>query len=171
MTTESKDAQAIASNEGKKLSKKEQTQARIDANVNAIKASMSLDLDSLTTSGGKDALQIVAESKGSTLDALKEAREVEDEFALTTTLVMHDFGKIAAKANKEMKNISHTFGMTGRDHLDISVGRDGSTDLRMVHHATNTNAGPLKVAVADFGAAMAIFEAQESSADAVKEKA
>lgn len=168
MTTETKEA---AATETKKLSKQEIVQARIAANVEAIKATVALDIDSLTTSGGKEALQIVAESNGSNLEELKKAQHIEDEFTLTATLVMHDLGKTAAKANAEMKNLSHTFPMTGRNHLDISVGRDGTTDLRMVRHSTNTSAGPLKAAVADFGAAMAIFEAQESAAAATKEKA
>lgn len=154
------------STEPKALTKQE----RIAANVLAIKASMTLDTESSTVTGGKDALQIVAESNNSSLEELKKAHQVEDEFVLTTTMVMHDLGKTAAKANKEMKNLSHTFGMTGRNHLDISVGRGGETDLRMVRHATNTNAGPLKAAVADFGAAMAIFEAAETSAEEVKAK-
>lgn len=164
--------EAAEAAEPKKMSKKEIAQARIAANVQAIQGMLEPDFDSLTVSGGKDALRHVAESHGSNLDEIKKVHDIENEFALCSTIAMHNIGKLAAKANKEMKSLSHTFPMVGRDHFDVSVNRDGTTDLRMVRHSTNTNAGALKEAVADFGAAMAIFEAQESSADEVsKEKA
>jgi hypothetical protein len=157
--------------DGKKLSKKEIAQQRIAANVAAIEATLVLDSDALTVTGGKEALAIVAEANGSNMDEIKRVQAIEDEFTLCSTMAMHNLATQAAKANKEMQTISNSFPMVGRSHLDVAVHRSGQTDLRMVRHSTNTNAGPLKEAVANFATAMAIYEAQESSAAEVKEKA
>ena len=57
------------------LSQKEIAQQRIAANVAAIEATLVLDTDALTVTGGKEALAIVAEANGSNMDEIKRVQD------------------------------------------------------------------------------------------------
>lgn len=165
MTTETQDTTA------KKLSKKEIAEARMAANVQAVEAMLEADHDSGNVTGGKEAFGLVVASNGLDMDTVKAVDSAKAEFAAVGAKVLHNLAKTGFRANPELQSFSVSLPMNGRDHLDIAANRDGTTDLRMVQHSTNTNAGVLKETCSDFAAAMAIFEAQESSREEAKSKA
>lgn len=169
VTTQETAEVVAAEGKDKKLSKREIVAARIEAQAQHMVGL--IDHDEVNKSGkaefGRAAYEHVMTNHGFDMDTTKRFHDAEHEFAASGTRATHILAGQAMRANAEMKTVTGSFQMVGRDHMDVSANRDGTTDVRMVRHAVNSTSGSLKEIVSGFAAAQAIFEARESSAGAV----
>lgn len=136
-TKQEKQAAAVAS-------VREATLARISLNS---------DTKSLDLKEGDD-LYSAHLPEGLTPEIVKAVHDHDTTFVAGVASAFVDVTTKGFKADKDLSQVNAEFGMFGKNKVQLMASRESGLTVGVVTTVTNSKAGPLKQAFADFNAAM-----------------